>query len=145
MKSLYRFCCFCFLLPTLIVSDSTDTITTNQPLADGKTIISSGGAFELGFFKPDVNSNRTYLGLWYKKVSKLTVVWIANRDVPINDTNGLLKVTDQANLALVNGEGTAIWSSNATGSVKNPVDQLLDSGNIVVKDAADDNPENDLW
>nr|XP_027095571.1 G-type lectin S-receptor-like serine/threonine-protein kinase At4g27290 [Coffea arabica] len=145
MKSLHKFCCFCFLLPPFILSDATDTITVNEPLADGKTIISSGGTFELGFFSPDVNSRSRYLGIWYKKVAKSAVVWIANRDVAMNDTDGLLKMTDQAKLTLVKSRDTAIWSTNATRLVRNPVAQLLDSGNLVVKDAADDNPENYLW
>ncbi|XP_052206838.1 G-type lectin S-receptor-like serine/threonine-protein kinase At4g27290 [Diospyros lotus] len=40
---------------------------------------------------------------------------------------------------------TSIWSSNTSRHVKNPIAQLLDSGNLVVKDANDDNPENFLW
>ncbi|KAL3502160.1 hypothetical protein ACH5RR_036609, partial [Cinchona calisaya] len=146
MKVLHRlFFCFYFLSSLFILSDSTDTITPNQPLADGKTIISSGGIFELGFFNPDGNPNNRYLGIWYKKTSKVTVVWIANRDGPLNDTYGLLRMTDQAKLTLVSGGNIAIWSSNATRLIKNPVAQLLDTGNLVVKDAADDSPENYIW
>lgn len=145
MKSLHIFFCSCFLSSLFIVSDASDTITTNQTLADGQTIISSGGTFELGFFSPYDNSKNRHLGIWYKKVSQMTVVWFANRDAPLNDTNGLLKMTEEAKLTLVNSESTSIWSTNATRLIKNPVAQLLDSGNLVVKDAADDNPENYLW
>ncbi|XP_027151637.1 G-type lectin S-receptor-like serine/threonine-protein kinase At4g27290 [Coffea eugenioides] len=146
MKSFHRICCFCFLLPHFIVlSDATDTLALNETLADGKTIISSGGTFELGFYSPDSSSNNRYVGIWYKQVSPVVVVWIANRDVPVNGTNGLLKVTDQSKLTIFNGEGTAIWSTNSTRLVQKPVAQLLDSGNLVVKDAADANPANYLW
>ncbi|CDP12420.1 unnamed protein product [Coffea canephora] len=146
MKSFRRICCFCFLLPHFIVpSDAIDTLALNETLADGKTIISSGGTFELGFYSPDTSSKNRYLGIWYKQVSPVVVVWIANRDVPVNGTNGLLKVTDQAKLTIFNGEGTTIWSTNSTRLVQKPVAQLLDSGNLVVKDAADANPENYLW
>ncbi|KAM3342240.1 hypothetical protein P3S68_027206 [Capsicum galapagoense] len=38
-----------------------------------------------------------------------------------------------------------MWCTNTSRSILNPVAVLLDSGNLVVKDANDDNPENFLW
>ncbi|CAL9208884.1 unnamed protein product, partial [Musa hybrid cultivar] len=40
-----------------------DTIAPNQSLVDGETLISAGGAFELGFFSPR-KTNFRYLGIW---------------------------------------------------------------------------------
>ncbi|KAL8506047.1 hypothetical protein ACS0TY_017054 [Phlomoides rotata] len=108
-------------------------------------LVSSGGIFELGFFSPE-NSNYRYVGIWYKKIPVRTVVWIANRDNPLKDASGVLKVEETGILALLNATGGAmIWSTNASTTVQTPVAQLLDSGNLVVKDANDDNPENFLW
>ncbi|KAJ0489440.1 putative protein kinase RLK-Pelle-DLSV family [Helianthus annuus] len=93
--------------------------------------------FELGFFSPRKSKNR-YLGIWYKKISYGTVVWVANRETPIADTSGLLKLSRQGNLVICSGGNPMVWSSNSTVSVwnNNPMMavavQLLDSGNLVV-------------
>ncbi|KAG5599805.1 hypothetical protein H5410_031175 [Solanum commersonii] len=47
-------------------------------------------------------------------------------------------------LTLLNGSGRVIWSSNSTRHGQNQVEQLLDSGNLVVRDAAEDKPQNYL-
>lgn len=41
-------------------------------------------AFELGIFSPGSTKNH-YLGIWYKKISVKTIVWVANRLNCIND------------------------------------------------------------
>ena len=71
--------------------------------------------FELGFFSPGKSKNR-YLGIWYKKISEGTVVWVANRETPINDTSGVLKVGRDGNLLLFNGGNNMVWSSNSSRS-----------------------------
>ncbi|MFS7907343.1 putative non-specific serine/threonine protein kinase [Helianthus anomalus] len=40
--------------------------------------------FEIGFFRPEKSMNR-YLGIWYKKISTGTGVWVANRETPITN------------------------------------------------------------
>ncbi|KAA8523794.1 hypothetical protein F0562_010217 [Nyssa sinensis] len=128
-----------------MISNSLDTITTTQFIKDdGNTIVSSGENFELGFFSPGSSGNR-YLGIWYKKISTGTVVWVANRKIPLTDTSGVLKVTNQGILTLVNRTNSIIWSSNTSRSTQDPIAQLLDSGNLVVRDANDVNQENFLW
>ncbi|XP_019255623.1 PREDICTED: G-type lectin S-receptor-like serine/threonine-protein kinase At4g27290 isoform X2 [Nicotiana attenuata] len=128
------------IFSVLILSSAADTIPTDQPLTDGNTIISSGGKFELGFFSLGTGTSRKrYLGIWFNNIQ--TVVWVANRDNPLNDTDGMLNFTRQGNLTLLNGSGRVIWSSSAIRSVQNPIAQLLDSGNLVVRDAS----KNYLW
>ncbi|KAI8010644.1 G-type lectin S-receptor-like serine/threonine-protein kinase SD1-1, partial [Camellia lanceoleosa] len=107
------------------------------------TIVSSGGSFEMGFFHPG-NSRNQYLGIWYKKISVKTVVWVANREIPLIDSSGVLAIINPGILALVDGTGTVIWFANVTGSTQNPIAQLMDSGNLVVKDA-NDKSEHFLW
>ncbi|KAK6157077.1 hypothetical protein DH2020_011325 [Rehmannia glutinosa] len=50
-------------------------------------------------------------------------------------------------LVLLNDTNAVIWSSNTNTSrvARNPVAQLLDSGNLVVRDQDDDQEENYLW
>ncbi|KAK6157119.1 hypothetical protein DH2020_011367 [Rehmannia glutinosa] len=124
-------------------SQAQDTLNTTQVITDGETLISSGGSFELGFFSPGNNSNNRYVGIWYRKITAFTVVWVANRDNPLTNTSGaVLKVTRPGILALVNGTNDIIWSSNTSRVAQSPVAQLLDSGNLVLKQ---ENDENYLW
>ncbi|KAJ0764206.1 putative protein kinase RLK-Pelle-DLSV family [Helianthus annuus] len=123
----------------LLVSEcgALDTISTNKAIKDGETIVSHGEMYELGFFSPGKSKNR-YLGIWYKKISTGTVVWVANRETPINDASGTLKVCRDGNLVILSGDNTVIWSSNSTVSASvgsnDFVAQLLDTGNLVVWD-----------
>lgn len=132
---------FCFSITSLAV----DTIHMNQSVKDGETIVSADGSFQLGFFSPG-NSGYRYVGIWYNKISSGKVVWIANRNSPINDTQGELFLADQGNLVLVNSTNGTVWSTNSSGSATNPVAQLLDTGNFVVRDGNDNiNAQNFLW
>ncbi|MFS7940608.1 putative S-locus glycoprotein [Helianthus anomalus] len=124
------------LVLTSIVSGSTDTITSSIPLKDGDTIISSRGLFELGFFSPGNSKNR-YIGIWYKSIPAKTVVWVANRETPVIDNSGMLKITNPGVLTITNDKNTIIWSSNSSKAAPNPIAQLLDSGNLVVRDKND--------
>ncbi|CAN6915226.1 hypothetical protein Bca4012_088314 [Brassica carinata] len=127
------------LLLTFLVTEATDIITANQTLKDGDTIVSKGGSFELGFFSPGGSRNR-YLGIWYKKVSLQTVVWVANRDSPLYDLSGTLKVSENGSLRLFSGRDYIIWSSSSLEKpvVRNPIVQILDTGNLVVRKSGDD-------
>ncbi|XP_047257976.1 G-type lectin S-receptor-like serine/threonine-protein kinase At4g27290, partial [Capsicum annuum] len=129
------------------ISATSDVITTNQYIIDGETVVSSGGTFELGFFSPSGTTKR-YIGIWYKQIllHVQTVVWVANREKPLTNTSSaVLKVIKPGILVLYGDKNESIWSTNTSRSVQNPVAVLLDSGNLVVKDADDENPENFLW
>ncbi|XP_073039708.1 G-type lectin S-receptor-like serine/threonine-protein kinase At4g27290 [Primulina eburnea] len=128
-----------------ISSGSTDIINSIRSVRDGETIVSSGGMFELGFFSPGNSRNRC-VGIWYYGIQVKTIVWVANRESPLTNQEGVLKVTKPGVLVLANDTGGTVWSSNRSKSAQTPVAQLLDSGNLVVKDAdADDTEENYLW
>jgi hypothetical protein len=135
-------CSFIFsLFRTSISQDSN--ITPNQSIRDGGTLVSADGSFQLGFFSPG-NSKTRYVGIWYM-ISSEIVVWVANRNAPLNDQSGVLKVTDDGVLVLLNSTNSIVWSSNTSRTAENPVAQLLDTGNLVVKDRIDDDPEKFLW
>ncbi|KAK6154367.1 hypothetical protein DH2020_008615 [Rehmannia glutinosa] len=141
------FSCFPVIFSLILqqISVTADTINVTQSIRDGETLVSSGGIFEMGFFSPGNSSNR-YVGLWYNNLTVRTIVWVANREIPLTNTDGILRVINPGLLVLLNNtNGGTIWSSNASRSVHNPVAQLLDYGNIVVRDANDESPENFLW
>ncbi|KAG2674050.1 hypothetical protein I3760_13G118200 [Carya illinoinensis] len=100
--------------------------------------------FELGFFDP--GNSKWYLGIWYKKIPVKTVVWVANKDNPLsNSSSGTFKISDHGNIVVVDGVGSVLWSSKQTQEVVNPVVQLLDSGNLVVRETSEIDPEKHLW
>lgn len=124
----------------------TDSISGTQSITDGDTIVSSGGNFELGFFSPEGNSLERYLGIWYKNIPNVTVVWVANRDSPLLNSSGVMKIVDQRNLVIVNGNDRVVWSSDSSGpGADKVIAQLLDSGNLILRPENDSDPENYLW
>nr|GMD99504.1 G-type lectin S-receptor-like serine/threonine-protein kinase At4g27290 [Ipomoea batatas] len=128
------------------ISHARDTLTSTQFLKDGDTIISSGGSFAMGFLSVPAGSINRYVGIWYNKIPVQTVIWIANRETPLtNTTSAVFKLVQPGQLVLTDAKNDIIWSSNAPRSAKNPIMQLLDSGNLVVRDSEDENPENFLW
>ncbi|KAL9444282.1 hypothetical protein AB3S75_017463, partial [Citrus x aurantiifolia] len=142
---LFSFIC-CKLLFFLSESSfASDTITSSQSLNDGRTLVSKDGSFELGFFSPGSSKNR-YVGIWYKNMPFKTVVWVANRINPINDSSGLLVVNETGNLILTSQNKSVVWSANLSKEVQTPVVlQLLDSGNLVLRGERDGGSETYLW
>ncbi|XP_074380176.1 G-type lectin S-receptor-like serine/threonine-protein kinase At4g27290 isoform X2 [Apium graveolens] len=139
----FLLCIFAFFLSLNSVAVE-DIIRANETIRDGSTIVSSGEHFELGFTSIGTSTNR-YVGIWYKKISKKTIVWIANRETPLNTTSGLLKLNSSGSLVILNASDDVVWSSNSSTSLNDPVLQLLDSGNLVIRDGADTDTEKYLW
>ncbi|XP_024033347.1 G-type lectin S-receptor-like serine/threonine-protein kinase At4g27290 isoform X3 [Citrus clementina] len=136
---------YCFLFYTIRTATARDTLNLGQSIRDGETLVSANESFELGFFSPGKSKSR-YLGIWYKKIGNGTVIWVANRDAPLSDRSGALNISSQGNgtLILLNSTNGIVWSSNASRT-RNPVAVLLESGNLVVKDGKDIDPDNFLW
>uniref|UniRef100_A0A7N0V0A1 Receptor-like serine/threonine-protein kinase n=1 Tax=Kalanchoe fedtschenkoi TaxID=63787 RepID=A0A7N0V0A1_KALFE len=123
------------LLPPLC--HSSDAISATQWLSVNQTLVSRSGEFELGFFKPgDLSS--WYVGIWYKNIPDRVVVWVANRDDPVKGPNGVLQI-DGNRVVIRDGARARVWASNSSTepSLVNPVAQILDTGNFVLKEAED--------
>ncbi|KAK9092236.1 hypothetical protein Syun_027147 [Stephania yunnanensis] len=133
------------------IRSATDTITRNKFLRDGETIVSNGGIYALGFFSPG-NSEKRYVGIWYNNIQEQTVVWVANRDKPINNSSsGIVNIDVKGNLAIFNGNSSsnyAIWLTNISSTISDNINsstlfyKLLDSGNLVL---CDENRGDFLW
>ncbi|RDY02158.1 G-type lectin S-receptor-like serine/threonine-protein kinase, partial [Mucuna pruriens] len=139
--------CICFFLFSDMVRTSTslDSLAVSQSFRDGETLVSAGGIIEVGFFGPE-NSTKRYLGIWYTNVSPCTVVWVANRNTPLENKSGVLKLNEKGILVLLNATNSIIWSSNmSSNAVNNPTAYLLDSGNFVVKNGQETNKDSFLW
>ena len=87
------------ILLSLRTSTTLDTITPSQSIRDGETLISAGGRFEMGLFSPGSLESR-YVGIWFG-MSNETVVWVANRETPLKNYHGVLKVTNKGILVLL--------------------------------------------
>ncbi|RCV35591.1 hypothetical protein SETIT_7G251900v2 [Setaria italica] len=130
---------FSVLLLTSAGSIALDTLNNGGNITDGKTLVSAGGSFTLGFFSPTGVPAKRYLGIWFT-VSPDAVCWVANRDTPLsNTTSGVLVLGSTGILRLLDGSGQTAWSSNTTSPAP-AVAQLLNSGNLV----SFDHPSNTL-
>ncbi|XP_023882288.1 G-type lectin S-receptor-like serine/threonine-protein kinase At4g27290 isoform X2 [Quercus suber] len=133
------------LLPFFFVlSYAADSIKKSESLSESITLVSKHESYALGFFRPGNSSNR-YLGIWYNNIPVRTVVWVANRLNPINDSSGMLMVNSSGSLVLLSQNRTVAWSANSTKQALNPIVQLLDSGNLVLREENEEDPENYLW
>ncbi|XP_027356118.1 G-type lectin S-receptor-like serine/threonine-protein kinase At4g27290 [Abrus precatorius] len=123
-----------------------DSISKFESLSENTTLVSKDGSFELGFFCPGSSGN-CYLGIWYKRIPVKTVVWVANRANPVKDNSSILHINKQGNLVIVTENGTVVWTGLADSRNKafNPFVQLLDTGNLVIRDEKDEDVENYLW
>ncbi|KAI4304822.1 hypothetical protein MLD38_040287 [Melastoma candidum] len=118
-----------------------DSLNSTGSVRVGQTLVSAGNVFVLGFFSPG-SSRHWFLGSWYA-VDPGSVLWVANREQPLRDSGGSLAFGDplgtgKADLVIVNGSGSIVWSANVTGVLRSPVAQLLDSGNLVVRESDED-------
>jgi hypothetical protein len=111
----------------------------NESISDGQNLVSDKNHFVLGFFSPGASSNR-YIGIWYNSVPNGTVVWVANRNNPLQDKSGILKFDNGGNLTLVDGKGNSFIVASGMG-VGDLEAAILDSGNFVLRT----NHSNIVW
>ncbi|CAL5183342.1 unnamed protein product [Lathyrus oleraceus] len=140
---------FLFLFITISTSTVTDTLTSTQILRTNQTLESLQGSFVLGFISGTYSN--LYLAIWYKNIPD-TVVWVANRDNPLqNSTDSFLKIADDGNIVLLNSSSLSnnnniVWSSNQTNANNQVlVLQLLDTGNLVLRETNVNDPTKYLW
>ncbi|CAG7903945.1 receptor-like serine/threonine-protein kinase SD1-8 isoform X1 [Brassica rapa] len=131
--------------PALSTYVNTMSSSESLTISSNRTLVSPGGVFELGFFKPSGRS-RWYLGIWYKKVSQKTYAWVANRDNPLSNSIGTLKISGN-NLVLLGQSNNTVWSTNLTReNVRSPViAELLPNGNFVMRYSNNKDSSGFLW
>ncbi|KAK7328008.1 hypothetical protein VNO77_22102 [Canavalia gladiata] len=136
-------CTFTFVALFYNTALSVNTLTATQSLGMNQTLVSPEEVFEFGFFNR--SGSRWYLGIWYKDMPGRILVWVANRDTPLQNSNGTLKIGDKGNLVLLDQTGNSIWSApNQTIGI-NPILELFDSGNLILIEANEKNTSNYLW
>ncbi|RID40866.1 hypothetical protein BRARA_J00875 [Brassica rapa] len=115
-----------------------DRITFTTPINDTDSLLSQSGVFRFGFFTPVNSTTRLrYVGIWYDKIPKQTVVWVANKDTPINDASGVVSISKDGNLVITDGRNRLLWSTNVTLTMAPNAAwiQLMDTGNLALQDS----------
>ncbi|KAG8055162.1 hypothetical protein GUJ93_ZPchr0001g32976 [Zizania palustris] len=117
-----------------------DSISANESLSDGQTIVSMKKLFVLGFFSPGASSRR-YVGIWHNNLGNRTVVWVGNRNDPLLNASGVLMFDSNGNLVVAQG-GRSFTVAYGKGA-KDMKATILDSGNLVLSSMA--NPSRYTW
>lgn len=73
----------------------------------------------------------------------MTVVWVANRDKPLNDSSGTLEISSDGNLVILDARKEIVWSTKVSTYVGNVSVVLLDTGNLVLQDSS--NTSSYVW
>uniref|UniRef100_A0ACD5XW54 Uncharacterized protein n=1 Tax=Avena sativa TaxID=4498 RepID=A0ACD5XW54_AVESA len=94
-------------------------------------LVSPNGAFACGFYR--VATNAFTFSIWFNGSAAKTVAWTANRDEPVNGRGSRLTFQKDGGLALLDYNGTAVWSTNTTATRASHA-ELLDTGNLVIRD-----------
>lgn len=111
----------------------------SPPVERSPCASSAPQTFTLGFFSPTNISKNRYVGIWYHNLPIQTIVWVANRQHPMaQSSTGVLTLCTNGTLIITSmqhNSTTILWSSAPTSMIlNNPVAQLLDDGNFVVRD-----------
>nr|XP_011460138.1 PREDICTED: G-type lectin S-receptor-like serine/threonine-protein kinase B120 [Fragaria vesca subsp. vesca] len=128
----------CYLVTLLlfhILSFCTcqDKLVPGQYITGNQTLVSSLGTFSLGFFNPE-NSTKYFLGLRFNTFPDTALVWIANRESPL-DAPGLFMLSSDGNLVVLDDTRNLVWSTNASisaSAMNHTTGLLADTGNVVL-------------
>uniref|UniRef100_A0A0C9S462 Receptor-like serine/threonine-protein kinase n=1 Tax=Wollemia nobilis TaxID=56998 RepID=A0A0C9S462_9CONI len=91
-------------------------------------MISQDGTYSVGFYS--VGENAVGFAIWYSDMVD-TVVWMANRDQPVNGRNSRLRLQKDGDLVLSDAGGTVVWRTNTKGHRVREV-KLPNTGNLVL-------------
>ncbi|KAK6228960.1 hypothetical protein SCA6_017911 [Theobroma cacao] len=98
-------------------------------------LTSADGTFSAGFHP--VGNNAYCFAIWFNKPScgtnNCTVVWMANRDLPVNGKYSKLSLLKSGNLVLTDAGRVIVWMSNTVSNSKSSSYlELYDTGNLVL-------------
>nr|GME00227.1 putative receptor protein kinase ZmPK1 [Ipomoea batatas] len=117
-------------------SSQTSTLNNGASLSAPQDFLTStpNGNFTAGFY--NVGENAYCFAIWFSEPlidGNHTVVWMANRDRPVNGVKSKLSLLKSGNLVLNDAGQTDVWSTQTTSD--SPVHlKLLDNGNLVLQD-----------
>ncbi|XP_030466548.1 putative receptor protein kinase ZmPK1 isoform X1 [Syzygium oleosum] len=133
--------CFSLFLSFSLASSVRLTLLEGSSLSVDKPddiLASEDGAFSAGFHS--VGENAYCFAIWFSKPScsiyNCTVVWMANRDQPVNGRSSKLSLRKNGDLVLIDADRAVVWATSTGSSSQSSMKllQLLDTGNLVLRD-----------
>ncbi|KAL8196782.1 hypothetical protein R6Q57_024484 [Mikania cordata] len=125
-----------FLLVLMVIlssSTSTHALTRGSSLLvenkDDQLILSPNALFTAGFHQ--VGQNAYVFAVWF--TSPITLVWMANRDAPVNGHSSKLSLSKDGNLVLIDAGQYIIWSTQTESKSSSLQLKLHNSGNLVLQ------------
>ncbi|KAF2299248.1 hypothetical protein GH714_031113 [Hevea brasiliensis] len=110
----YFFLVLCWLQTCSLCFATLDTLEQGKSLSVEKylnhVLVSQNGVFSAGFFP--VGDNAFCFAVWINKYAVLTVVWMANRDQPVNGRRSKLSLLKTGNLILLDAGPVTIWTTD---------------------------------
>ncbi|XP_042475319.1 putative receptor protein kinase ZmPK1 [Macadamia integrifolia] len=104
---------------SLSVEDQSDLLTSPDK------------SFTAGFY--EVGSNAFCFSIWFTNSLNRTVLWMANRDKPVNGRRSTFSLRKDGIMVLADLDGSIVWSSNDTVTNAQKA-ELLNTGNLVLRD-----------
>ncbi|KAK4766743.1 hypothetical protein SAY87_008385 [Trapa incisa] len=112
------------------------TIGSSIPIEDGaEVLVSREKTFTCGFY--GAGGNAYYFAIWFSGSvdGDRTVVWMGNRDRPVNGKGSKLIFQGNGGMALRDLDGTMAWETNTTASSAQKA-WLKESGNLVLTNSS---------
>ncbi|GLJ05030.1 hypothetical protein SUGI_0009750 [Cryptomeria japonica] len=96
-----------------------------------QTVLQSpDGTFSAGFYAVGINAYG--FAIWYSQTpSPYTVVWMANRNKPVNGKHSRLRLQRDGDFVLLDADGSAVWTTN-TKDIGVKEAKLLPVGNLIL-------------
>ncbi|KAF5736083.1 putative serine-threonine protein kinase plant-type [Tripterygium wilfordii] len=120
----------------LLLPLSSSTLNKGSHLSvenPGDVLVSPHNVFTAGFYA--VGDNAYCFAVWFSdpfcSSNNCTIVWMANRDEPVNGKRSRLSLLDGGNVVLADADHSTVWTTN-TASISSTQLDLYDSGNLVL-------------
>ncbi|PON48874.1 S-receptor-like serine/threonine-protein kinase [Parasponia andersonii] len=136
MASLFIFHILFMAISSQLSSSNSDTLIEGSSLSVEKpyqVLTSSNKVFSAGFFP--VGLNAYCFAIWFNEPSaqpNRTIIWMANRDRPVNGKYSKLCLQKTGNLVLTDTSLITVWTTNTVSRSLTQL-HLYDSGNMVLQ------------
>ncbi|KAK7817842.1 putative receptor protein kinase zmpk1 [Quercus suber] len=134
--SLFFLLCLLQTLSSSASSKAFDTLigTSLSIEKPSDKLVSANGEFSTGFYP--VGDNAFCFAIWMTKPSVPTVVWIANRDDPVDGKGSKLSVLKDGKLHLTDSADSVVWKTKTEAltisEASNLQLRLMNTGNLVL-------------
>ncbi|XP_059631078.1 putative receptor protein kinase ZmPK1 [Cornus florida] len=135
MCSPFLFTVISLLLSTPFSSSTLLRITKGSSLSVEKpsnVLISANRIFSSGFYP--VGNNAYCFAIWYYQSlndGSYTMIWMANRDRPVNGKRSKLSLLKTGNIILTDADFLVVWATETTWASSVQL-ELCDTGNLVL-------------